>query len=522
MNYLLGHGTRETPQNQPILEDQVQNNAGGYVWTLDCWARLRRFLILGSEGGSYYASEKKMTTENVQSVRECIKEDGIRTVSEIVAISHGGAAPKNDPALYALAACISMGNRETRREAAEVLPQVARTGTHLYHFVAFAETMRGWGRTMRWAVANWYRQNPEQLALQAIKYRQRDGWSHRDLLRLAHPVANSEEVSGIYRWIVTGKDSGDPLIEGFERAQASTSPHETARIIRECNNLPREALLTEHLIDPEVWRALLEKGMPVMAMTRNLANMTRAGVIQGAYRSIITDALNNQDLIRKSRLHPMALLIALRTYTVGHGMRGTNTWTPVPDVIDALDAAFYLAFDNVEPTGKNHLLALDVSGSMAAGGIAGSFLTPREASVAMALVTLHAEQNVEVMGFSNRFVPLALSRRQRLDDAIRHVSNLPFERTDCALPMLYALHNRTGAEMFAVYTDNETWAGSIHPKQALDKYRNETGIKAKSAVVGMTSSGFSIADPSDPGMMDLVGFDAAAPAVMAGFARGDF
>jgi 60 kDa SS-A/Ro ribonucleoprotein len=36
--------------------------------------------------------------------------------------------------------------------------------------------------------------------------------------------------------------------------------------------------------------------------------------------------------------------------------------------------------------------------------------------------------------------------------------------------------------------------------------------------VGMTSNEFTIADPEDAGMLDVVGFDTAAPAVMADFA----
>ena len=39
-------------------------------------------------------------------------------------------------------------------------------------------------------------------------------------------------------------------------------------------------------------------------------------------------------------------------------------------------------------------------------------------------------------------------------------------------------------------------------------------------VVGMLANPFTIADPTDAGMMDVVGFDTAAPAVMADFARG--
>jgi 60 kDa SS-A/Ro ribonucleoprotein len=43
---------------------------------------------------------------------------------------------------------------------------------------------------------------------------------------------------------------------------------------------------------------------------------------------------------------------------------------------------------------------------------------------------------------------------------------------------------------------------------------------AKLIVVGMVSNGFSIADPNDAGMLDVVGFDTSAPAVMADFSAG--
>lgn len=39
--------------------------------------------------------------------------------------------------------------------------------------------------------------------------------------------------------------------------------------------------------------------------------------------------------------------------------------------------------------------------------------------------------------------------------------------------------------------------------------------RRKLVVVGMVSNGFSIADPDDAGMLDVVGFDAAAPQVIA-------
>jgi hypothetical protein len=44
------------------------------------------------------------------------------------------------------------------------------------------------------------------------------------------------------------------------------------------------------------------------------------------------------------------------------------------------------------------------------------------------------------------------------------------------------------------------------------------GIRAKLVVVGMALNGFTIADPDDAGMLDVVGFDTVTPNLIADFA----
>ena len=99
------------------------------------------------------------------------------------------------------------------------------------------------------------------------------------------------------------------------------------------------------------------------------------------------------------------------------------------------------------------------------------------------------------------------------------IDRLPMGGTDCALPMIWATQQKADVDTFVVYTDNETWAGSVHPAQALRAYREASGNAAKLVVVGMTSNGFTIADPNDAGMLDVVGFDTATPPVISDFAR---
>ena len=240
--------------------------------------------------------------------------------------------------------------------------------------------------------------------------------------------------------------------------------------------------------------------------------------------------LTDAERLRRARVHPVNVLVAQRTYASGRSARGSGEWTPSRTIVDALDTAFYAAFGAVEPSGKRTLLAVDVSGSMGVP-IAGIPLTAREASAALALVQLATEPASMAVGFTgtggwgqawgeSTLAPLAISPRQRLDDALKVVDAMPFAGTDCSLPMLYALERKLEVDTFVVYTDNETWAGKIHPHQALHEYRERMGIPARLVVVGMTATEFSIADPSDPGMLDVAGFDAAVPSLITEFARG--
>ena len=547
MRFTKWFNLKKTPQAAPIPgTSQVRNDNAGYVWAVDDWARLDRFLVLGSEGGTFYVTEQALTRDNAQAVLRCIAADGARAVARIVAVSEAGRAPKNDPALFALALAAKLGDEPTRRAAHAALPRVARIGTHLFHFAEYVKALGGWGRGTMRAFARWYNDmEAGRLALQAVKYQQRDGWSHRDILRKAHPVAASAQHQAIYAWMVKGWDAVDAVphpdrvlatIWAFERAKRLTSRADVralAALVCEYG-LPHECVPTEMKQHPEIWEALLPQ-LGTTALLRNLGKMTEVGLLapMSEAEAVVAARLTDAGALRAARVHPLALLVALKTYAQGHGERGKLRWTPRPRIVDALDRAFYLAFETLAPTGARTLLALDVSGSMCGPPIAGMpGITPRIGSAAMALVTAAVEPRHEIVAFTNGsyrsahsaagygsgISPLAISARMRLDDVLAAVNAVPFGGTDCALPMLWAAEHKVAVDIFCVYTDSETWAGDIHPSQALRAYRQKTGIAAKLVVIGMTSNGFSIADPNDAGMLDVVGFDAATPSIITDFA----
>ena len=534
-NYGQHFSTRKTAQSDPIPGKQmVENQAGGHVFAVDDWMRLERFLVLGCEGNTYYATEQKMTKENASAVLRCIEGNPDRVVITIMGISQKGRAPKNDPALFALAMCASLADEDGRKAAFQALPHVARIGTHLFHFVEYCKAFRGWGRGMRNAVADWYNRMPaDKLALQIIKYQQRDGWSHHDLLHLCHAQSADRQHNYCYRYAKMNElgevtcegqihPDGDarPLLLAFDEAKAAKSVEEIIRLIKDAG-LPRECIPTQWLNSVGVWEALLEK-MPMTAMIRNLGKMSNVGLLAPLSNAakLVCERLGDAERLAKARIHPIQVLAATITYEAGHGARGKLEWTPVPQVADALDAAFYKCFQNVEPTGKNILLGVDVSGSMAMGSIAGvPGLTPNIGAAAMALVTAATESNYFIHGFAGDFVELGITAKTKLSTAAEK-AQLDFGPTDCAVPMLYALENKIDVDAFVVLTDSETWCGGIHPCQALQEYRQKMGRPAKLIVVGMVSNGFTIADPKDGGMLDVVGFNTATPQLMADFIRG--
>jgi len=521
---------RKTNQSESADSRQVQNNAGGFTFAVGPLERAKRFLILGTDSGSYYQTPLELTREGAGVIIGLAESDGIALVDLIVDVSSSGKAPKANPALFALAIASSIGTDESKAYALSRLPEVARTGTHLFLFAGYVEQFRGWGRGLRKAVGNWYLEKPvDDVAFQAVKYRQREGWSHRDLLRLTHPKTVEPARKALFDW-VSGRDTeGLPaVVEGFKAAHR---PDADIPALIAQYGLSWEMLPDPSLNEVSTWDALLDSGLPQNALIRQLPRLTRLGIVApfgGGRTKEIAAQLVDPARLKKARVHPVNLLLALKTYARGAG-RGVE-WEPVAAIVDALDESFYAAFGTMEPAGKRTLIGLDVSGSMAGHSDPSGLLTAREVGAAFSLVISATEPGSEVYGFTGSgaagfretttFSPLRISRRQRLDDVIRKTSNLPFGGTDCALPMVVAKTKKWKVDTFVVITDNETWAGPIHPHQALVEYRESSGIDAKLIVLAVTPTKFSIADPSDAGMLDIVGFGSDVPALLTEFSRG--
>ena len=208
----------------------------------------------------------------------------------------------------------------------------------------------------------------------------------------------------------------------------ATSQAELDRIVHLINTagLCREHLPSQLFKHRKVWEALLlnkgangkGKGMPLTALIRNLGKLstTEIGIIDPNYNpkthhaasaaaaaahpswggvpptEYIIRRLTDARDIKYSRVHPYNILVAMMTYRKGCGDKGSLNWIPSVPILDALDHAFKLAFQNVTPTGKRIKIALDVSGSMSSNFCTGSpIVNCAIGSVAMMMMTLYVE-----------------------------------------------------------------------------------------------------------------------------------
>ena len=525
MNYLGRTLTAPTPQREALPnKQQVRNNAGGYVFPVDNFTRLERFLVLGTEGGSYYVGERKLTLDNTKAIQEAIVEDGFRAVNIILEFSTKGRIPRESTALYALALAASKGSLPVQRYALLVMPQVARTGSHLLEFVSYIDLLRGWGRQVKKAVGQWYfGKSPSDAAYQVVKYRNRAGWTHRDVLRSIHQKPPTE-FENLFHYIARQPEvvgGEERILQVFQVAQQGDAGQVIA-LIRD-HGLSWEMVTSEHLKHPDVWAALAQD-MPPTALIRNLATLTRLGVLKPLLpltKRVCARLVDVKEL-KRARVHPMEIFLALMTYKSGKAVRGNSSWVPIAQVTEALEKALYLSFDNVEPTGKRFYLGMDVSGSMGWNFLAGApTVTAREAAAVLTMVIARAESNYYAAGFSHEMVPLDFTAVESLQEVVSKVSAMRMGRTDCALPMLDAIEKGLEVDCFVILTDNESYAGDIHASEALRMYRQKTGIPAKLVVVAMTAESYSIADPDDAGSMDVVGFDAGVPKILADFVTNE-
>lgn len=511
-------------QLQPLTgreSEQVQNAAGGFVFKSSLLDQFRRFLILGSESGTYYQSDIDLTKQNIKVCEAIAKADGITAVNLIINIVKNRLAPKRGPLMFALATCAKSGSDQVRQKAYDAVPEVCETPTDLFDWLECIKAMGGYSSGVRRALGNWYRRDEKKLAYQMTKYRNRNSWSHKDAILIAHAPASSFDAnhSALMSWATfyEGKKFKDNEVKlpeyftapecdpnswyapiwAYEKAKKATV-EQTVNLISQYN-LPRECVNDTCLKDKQIWKALLYK-MPPHALLRNLSRLSEHNLLVPFSKTeeFVLSKLNDDTFI-KAKVHPIQILLANSIYASGKSVKGSSNWTVNTRITDALNNLFKRSFRSVEPTNKRIVFALDISGSMIA--------TCNNAGNSNCL-----EIGFKLIQAFSAIEPNTLALKFNTKAEIMELNNCPSPNggTDCSLPFNYLRDKGIKADLVVIFTDNETWAGSTHPCTALKEYQ-KTNQGAKAISVAMSPVAYSIADPTSEDWLTVVGLDASLP-----------
>ena len=535
----------ETSQRQVLsgrAADMHVNAAGGYVFTLDDWTILRRFLILGTTQGTYYASSEQMGNEALLVIDRALAADPVKFVDILVEISLSGAPLKQSPCIFALARACSRVTGDTKRDtdqkdpvtigrsyALAHAPQVLRTLQHVFEFTDYCRRQRGGGSGLLKAIgAIFMDRSVADVEYQALKYRQRVGWTPRDALRYAHPKTSDEERRNLFGWIVKPEsDAGraavanSPRLAAFEELQAGPSLNRAVELITD-HRMTHEFVPNELLNQKVVWEALLPN-LPLTALVRNLRKMTQVGLLVdgSAASKIVREKLTNVDALRKARMHPLRIMGAMGAYSSGESRYGHgSSFIPSGYVLATLEDALELSWGSVTPLNKSVVVAIDKSGSMSqASPMAG--LTAFHACLALATWYKRTEERCTILLFDHTASVLNVSSKVTFSE-MKRISN-PSGSTNLNAPLEWLAKNPSvDPELIITMTDNETWSGKGHYVEGLTKLRKKVSHPIAASIAAVTATKSTVADPSDPHSLEVVGFDPTVPEALAAFTNEVF
>ena len=598
------------PQSCKMDWSQVLNHAGGYVWNITLEEHVMRYLIMGSKDmGNYYQTSAEVSLECSLAVLKMVADTTkFETLCKMLkSVSVAGRAAKQEPTLLSIAAAIVFAPTQVEKKMAydliTTIPKsekecCIRTPTHMFMLLGYVNSLsklktkesgKGWGHGLKTAICSYYyNREGRDLAFSIMKYQNREGWTHADVIRMIHLDPSKLKDDGarlIIEYVMSKhkrrendqskKDKKKILLLNPHKALSqqefsskldsihlsSTSTEWTqlekvAHLLKSClklqneknpaqavkliegASLVRENIPTTFMNSFEVWESMLPNMQPE-ALMRNLGKLTTFKEF-GRHVQSVVQTLTNADKIRKSMVHPFKILVASKTYGNGKGDKGTLTWIPNQCIKSALSTMFEKSFGNLEPTGKKYMLAMDISGSMSALCMGCQTITCREGSAALAYILYKIEPRVLLRAFTsvpsssyshfNITLPSTgfynldseVHKQMDLEQFTRETGKYPFGSTDCSLPMVQALLNKEDVDVFIITTDNETYAGKIHPQEALKQYRQQMNKpNAKLIVIGMTANSLTIADPNDKNTLNLCGFDTSSFDIISMFVRGE-
>jgi 60 kDa SS-A/Ro ribonucleoprotein len=442
-------------KKNPYAHANSRNPEGFPSFTRSLEEGYLQVLLTNTLGGTYYATEEKLLDESLKLHAEMALSDPAFMARAIVYARNEGLM-RMQPIVGL--AYLAKADRVLFRR---IFNKVINTPGDLTDFVEIVRggvVPGGMGRTIKSTIAGWLNGLSQY---HAIKYAAGgQGYSLRDILRVAHPMPVNNIQDSVFLWLTDAekwavdaeKRAKVPQIDAFERLKRlqNTGSQEAARSIIAEGRLPYEVVTGVIKPDVDTWRELM-KQMPYFALLRHLNTLQRAGVLRddesAAYAA---ERLRDAEAVRKAKVLPFRLFTAYQMFNPeGHAEKR---------VLSALVDALEVSFANMPHLGDRVCIAPDVSGSMN-GQISRESKT-RYIDIAgiFTAALLKASPYAQILPFENHVVSVKLSAQDSIMTTADKLAHIGGGGTAVSSPISHLLDKREKVDTFIGITDNVEWA----------------------------------------------------------------
>ena len=517
-----------------ITEDQaastVRNHEGEPAFLRGAKERTIQVMTTNTLDGTFYASKSEVREGTVEALESMMQADPEFLAKAAVYARNNGLLQ-----LAPILGLAVLSKAEDKKWFKAAFPHIICTPDNLRDFVSVCksgEIRTGLGGVAYEAVKEWLSTISE---FHAIKYsgntrsERKNGtvvnkFSLKDMVTLARPKPENEDMDERFRWITRGAAKGaeivhNPRIKAYEALKKAETDEERCALIKE-GGLPWEVVIPSvpHM-SPELWEALMTQ-MPYMALLRNINNLSKNGVLKSEDNvEYLVGRLTDAEAIKKAKILPFRLYEA---YVAYENMYGEDS-----RIADALEEALEASFVNMPDLPGEVAIGSDVSGSM--GGTISEKGVTRYIDICgvfTGALLKKASGRVHALPFNYDVVKVDVSGQDRILTTANKIVQKCGGGTALGAPIENLMKRGQSVDTFIGITDNEDWAygsgravnGSF--LNSWRKYRASVNPNAQAYLVRIDPYAESVAPQGEPGVHFIYGWSDNVPAYIARDAAG--
>ncbi|KAG5886474.1 hypothetical protein JTB14_026734 [Gonioctena quinquepunctata] len=445
---------------------------------------------------------------------------------------------------------------------------LCKSDEDFFNFVKFSSKVR-WeksklSKSVQKVVGRYYKnKSPSELAHSYATCKSWHGWSHKDLVKLAHVKSDTPLKNAVINFILLNKvnekenEEEKKIIEIMQKAELLRKSMDHKVAVPLINDLKATINQVEPSLrkSAEVWNAVL-LNMTVSDILQVLPKLYKLGFLKkdAPTQAIVNETLTNTQKVKASGIHPIEVFIHMKNFEKGGKPLDpkllvhlktekkmtedeiTKLKTPREAkctlVLSNLQKCMNLACSNIQSFGKRYLITIDTTDKMDTPCLANKNITGIEAAVAFAWSLLKIEKDVTVAVFKEKEVSVVqLDKKGHLYEQVQKLRENKSKYVWLAAPMEWAASQKKHVDIFLTFIHHKDIHDNV-PKEVIEKFGNlRAALQRYSKKVNLPNAklvNFCLSSPDivcadgTRNILDVVGFDCGVPRAVEAFCRGNF